>query len=157
MGGVHATAAGDHCGSCRGFSRGAGSIGGHGSRGRRGVAGGADLGKADFKLALDLGAVPEKHGEVGAVESPILRGLPLEIDFIGAAGKVTARLFGLRVFLHDGLPTGGTLLLEGNRLLCLSQDGDAKQKAGEQGFHALKLPRRAEFDKRVVYLGESFT
>lgn len=147
VGGVHTAAAGDHGGSTAGRKRGRGDDGKR-RLGGRDVAGGADLGESDFKLALDVGALPEEKGEVGAVEPPVLLVLPLKMQLLGALGKVALGIERGGVSLHDERAAGGPLLLKGG---CLGGEKSRQQKTDSRnddpGFHAGILARVAVFGK----------
>lgn len=146
VGGVHALAGAVDDGRGGSRKRGRGVAGSRGIR--RDVAGGADLGESDLKLALDVGALPQEKGEVGAIEPPVLLVLPLEMQLLGALGKVALGIERGGVFLHDERAAGRALLVEGGHLLGLGQGGDdEEQGGGEERFHAGILARVAVFGK----------
>lgn len=151
---VNSAAAGNDGGAGSRFTVRCSRLDGSRRRGRD-VVRGADLGEADFELALDLGAVPEIHGQVGACETPVLGGLPLRQESVGALGEVALGIQGRRVFLHHRCSAGGALLLEGGcgrwcgNLLgrCAGGQENEEQGGDEESFHGAMIAQSADFGK----------
>lgn len=144
VGGVNSLAGAVDDGGGGSRKRGRGVAGSRGSRGRD-VAGGADLGEPDFELALDVGALPEKERQVWVGETPVVFGLPFQVNFVRAAGEVAAGDFRFRVFLEHGGDAGRALLVEAGRLGAGNGAEKAEQEAGKPGFHEPNLPPRRRF------------